>query len=262
MLRSVEAAAFEHREDVILVLKFILPRLQEGLERQRGSWMGFGATASQDARLLSYESEKLRDAPINNISSEQAVGQISYGLKRRGAKELSAASRDLVTGASIDLLDRNSASAHRKMREHVLPNSDFMTLKSDWTDLQEALEAEAFAKKQNVKISHDQTRNKDLEFLKSFGGPFTSIESLDNFVQSSILEKDKQMRLYIEVRFAKYSSITIKRDEEIFRLIRNHRKLNVDEYARNLRIYLGKVSISTSVTMADFKSALCELLED
>lgn len=66
VLRSVEAATFEHREDVLLVLKFI----EECLERQRGSWMGFGATASQDVRLLSYDSEKLRDAPINNISSQ------------------------------------------------------------------------------------------------------------------------------------------------------------------------------------------------
>lgn len=104
-------------------------------------------------------------------------------------------SRDLATGASIDLLDRKPASAQRKMREHVLPKSDFMTLKSDWTDSQETLEAEEFAKNQEVTKNHDQTRNKDLAFLKSFGGPFTSIESLDSFVQSPILEKDKQMRL-------------------------------------------------------------------
>lgn len=70
IVRSVASAASENREEVTLVLRFILPRLREALERQRGKWMGFGSTAPENARLLSYNQDKLQHAPINNIASE------------------------------------------------------------------------------------------------------------------------------------------------------------------------------------------------
>lgn len=163
----------------------------------------------------------------------------------------------------MDLLDEFPASEHRKMRAIIGPGSEHQALKVEWEESQEDLEEASFVQKQAAKKKQDQNRNKDLEFLKKLGGPLTSVESLDELVQTSdLLEQEKQMRLYVEVRFAKHTCLTMKRDDEIFRLLRNHKKLSVDEYARNLRVYLGRVGISASATMSDFKSALSDLLVD
>lgn len=261
ILQSLKNAAQAHRDEVVLVLQFVVPRLREGLERQRGSWMGFGETLPEDARLVSYDPVKLQDAPINNIASEQAVGRINHGLKRRGAKELAAASRELVSGQSDDLINKFPASEHRKMHALIGPESEFHSLKKEWSEAQEDLEEEAFDRKQAAKRAQDRTRNKDLEFLKAAGGPFTTVESLEEFLSSSELERDKQILLYHEVRLAKYSSVSIKRDDEIFRLMRNHKKLSIEEYGRNLRVYLDKITVSATATLADFQNAICDLLD-
>ena len=148
------------------------------------------------------------------------------------------------------------------MQELIGPASEFHSVKVEWSKSQDELEEAAFLRKKDAKRSYDQIRNKDLAFLKPLGGPFTNIESLEEFVKSTdILEKVKQMRLYSEVRFAKYSSVTLKRDDEMFRLMRAHKKLSVSEYYSNLRLYLSQVSLSTSATMTDFKNAVSDLLE-
>ena len=88
ILESVKATSLAHREQIVLALQFLLPRFREGLQRQRGSWFGFGSTNPVDCKISSYDTAKLAQAPINNIPAEQSVGSINHELKRRGAGHL------------------------------------------------------------------------------------------------------------------------------------------------------------------------------
>ena len=69
-----------------------------------------------------------------------------------------------------------------------------------------------------------------MEFLRRQQppGPFTSAEEVDEFMaMTEIDEEERQKRLYIEVRYAKMSSSGMKRSCNIFRLMKDHKKVRI-----------------------------------
>ena len=77
---------------------------------------------------------------------------------------------------------------------------------------------------QNLKIEARILQH--LEYLKKGGGPFTSCQEIDEYLNnSSIFENTKKKRLQIEIQYARDSSLTLPRSNLIFR-IRNksHKK--------------------------------------
>ena len=77
----------------------MLPELAKGWFTQIGNVLGFEDFDKNSPRLVTkIDPEKLKEAPINNIPSEQAVGRINYELGIRGRKELDAASSCFLKG--------------------------------------------------------------------------------------------------------------------------------------------------------------------
>ena len=86
-----------------------------------------------------------------------------------------------------------------------------------------------------------------LEYLKKDGGPFTSCQEIDEYLNnSSISEKTKKKRLKIEVQYARDSSLTLPRSNLIFRIRKKSHKegkmqeLTSEEFGENLNILLTK----------------------
>ena len=97
-----------------------------------------------------------------------------------------------------------------------------------------------------------------LAFLKAqqTPGPFTDPESVQHFMKNEPDGKEKNERLYREVRFQRNSSQTLKKDDSVFCLRKQHKNLESKEYAANLRQFLNQSRSVSNLTMGD----LCNVL--
>ena len=80
-------------------------------------------------------------------------------------------------------------------------------------------------------------------------------------VQNNHDDDDIIKRLYMEVRYARHSCLSMKPTASVFRLKRAFKKLSSQEYADNLREYLGDARKKTNLTESDLE-AILELMSD
>ena len=105
----------------------------------------------------------------------------------------------------------------------------------------------------------DSVKYRDLEFLKSKGGPFTSADEVEDFMKQEMDSKEKNQRLYVEVRYAKNTSLRLKHTDPVFRLRRDNKNLISIEYAENLKCYLGSARKTTTISVSDLSDAICKI---
>ena len=92
--------------------------------------------------------------------------------------------------------------------------------------------------------------------MKAYGGPETSPEEVDRLVNDANLsEVEKQNRLFTEVRYARDTSPSL----PVISLIYKYKKLPVETFGKNLRVYLTKITSSSATTWADFDGAVFRL---
>ena len=102
---------------------------------------------------------------------------------------------------------------------------------------------------------------KGLDYLKERNGPFTTADKVKEFDDNTPDSPEKNSRLYIEVRYAKNSCLSLKHTASIFRVKRDHRNLSSAEYVENLCQYLSDVRSKTSLTTDDLSLVLEELTQ-
>ena len=92
-----------------------------------------------------------------------------------------------------------------------------------------------------------------LNFLKQQPdpGPFTTVESIDKFMECEESE-EKNKRRYKEVLYAKKTSIP---NAAVFGL-KDHKNLSTSDYAINLKSYIDSTRSSKTITISD----LCNVL--
>ena len=238
------------------VLSLLLPRLAEGWERQRGNQYGFGLHPDLEAkdRLSAMDQEKLKTAPVNNLDPERSVGFINHERSIRGATQLPAASRAHVSGKGSALIEGEVTTT--RFRKLSGPEGDMSKIMAEWREKQEALAAEGLDAKTVTNLSVDRQRNNDLTSLKAQGGPFTTAACVDSYMASDIPDKEKNLRLYLEVRHARNTSLSFPKKSEIFRLKKDFKNLATESYATNLKAYLNKLSFHMNMGPEDFEEAL------
>ena len=70
---------------------------------------------------------------------------------------------------------------------------------------------------QNLKVEGRLLRQ--LDYLKKSGGPFTSCEEIENFLErEDVSEKDKKKRMKTEIQYARDSSISLPRSNPVFKI--------------------------------------------
>ena len=151
---------------------------------------------------------------------------INYELSIRGSKQLSSASSTQVKCAAHDLIDNTVPGSYKeysKVAKYVIPELC-------------------------------RRKTKDLEKLKCMGGPFTMSSQVDEYMKSD--DSNKVTRLYIEVRYARDTSLSMPKNSDIFRLMKDHRSYSEETYATNLKLYLDNVVSIADVTMHDFDRAI------
>ena len=111
----------------------------------------------------------------------------------------------------------------------------------------------------------DSDKLKDLEHLKGqqIPGPFASTLDVEAFYNSTTDYKEKQDRLYIEVWYAKATclSMNTKMLSQYFRLRRNGKKLDPEEYRDCLLNYFDTSKSVEQVTLPDLQKTIGTLTE-
>ena len=96
---------------------------------------------------------------------------------------------------------------------------------------------------------------KDLTILKGVNGPFTSLSEVDAFLNSNLFPGKNLSRLYIEVRYARDTSLSIPKTSDIFRLMKDYKKLAIKKYATTLRLFLDNGTTKTQSLKSDLSKS-------
>ena len=114
-----------------------------------------------------------------------------------------------------------------------------------------------------MNLKKDATKLNDLEFLKkqTIAGPFTTSDDVETYLSCDDELKGKQDRLYVEVRYAKATCLSMNTQalNKFFRLRRGGKKLEPQEYADCLKKYLDTSRSMGQVTLPDLQNTLGEL---
>ena len=106
-------------------------------------------------------------------------------------------------------------------------------LKGEWKEKIKAMEEEAFPDTdKNFHI--ESVKYKDLENLTNVGGPYTTSEEVQKYDREIEDSKEKNKHLYVEIRYAKTTSLRLKHTDPVFRLKHDTKNLHSSEYAENL----------------------------
>ena len=158
----------------------------------------------------------LKKAPINNMSSEGAVGGFNYELGNRGRNEVDAASSCFMKSKSYDLVELKPAGEFNKHRKQV---GAVNRLVVEWKKKQAELQEAGLDKKEAASLSTEKRKMGDLQKLKLCGGPFTTPEEVDAVVDDEALSQTEKVdRLYTEVRYARDTTLSLPKNSPIFRL--------------------------------------------
>ena len=162
-----------------------------------------------------------------------------------------------ILGKSYDLVEQKPADEFEKFKKQVKPVN---TLVAEWRKRQACLQEKGLDKKQVQSLTTERRRNGDLQKLKCYGGPMTKPEEVDKLVEDvDTSEAEKLDRLYLEVRYARDTTLSLPKSSPLFRLKDKYKKLPLETYQKNLKVYLSKVSCAASTTWEDFDDAISRL---
>jgi len=195
-----------------------------------------------------------------NLGEERSVGLINYELDIRGKSNLESTSQKLVLNKSFDLLEKfGKLSEFCSYRNAA---QDIKAMKVKWNEKMKKMEKEGNLKKDIENNHATNIMYRDLEYLKARGGLFTKVEEVVDFDKKAEESKEKNVRLYTEVRYAKNSCLLMKHTASVFRLKHDHKNLSSKEYVENLSQYLGDVRSKKIMTTEDLRDLLLKLNEN
>ena len=209
---------------------------------------GFGKKKDEDTGTLlkicdlnEEKMDQLDSVQIHNLGEERSVGFVNYELDIRGKQNLESVSRKMVLNKSADLTKKLT-----DLKKYRKPTAEIKELKFAWNKKMKKLEESGFSQKEIANTNVERQKLDDLDFLgkQILPGPLTSSGSVTTFMESETESKEKNKRMYIEVRFQRNSSQSLKKEAAIFRLKRNGKNLKTSEYAANLCMYLDNQEVS------------------
>ena len=251
--------------EIKTILILAMKMFADGFDHQRGAIFNFGPSAEKDTgtvlNISNAESAVIQkldaNVPVHNMLEERNVGIINYGLDTRGKAQLKSVSRKLLLKRSMDLIKSVDPGQFKRYKKETFAIKE---IQLEWNEKMKALEKKGYSEKEALNIRTELSRLKDLECLKSLSGPFTKTEEIQFYMANQdIDDKEKNKRLYIEVRYARMASLTLKPTSAVFRSRSKGKTLSTQEYADNLSQYLDDTHNVSSLTMGDLNDVLTKL---
>ena len=106
----------------------------------------------------------------------------------------------------------------KSLKEFIKPAIEIKEIKAEWKEKMRKREQEGYTEKELVNAHFESVKYKDLEWIKQQGGPFTKPEGVDQYMNSSHGEEIINKRLYVEVRYARNSCLSMKPTASVFSL--------------------------------------------
>ena len=227
IIACVDTYIVEFKDYIAQLVKLFLKEFAEGLAIQKGAIFGFGPQSENDTgTLLKLSSvnnfEKLDNVAIHNLGEERSVGYINFELGNRSSN-LQCASNQMVLNKGKDLICPKDLYKFKK------PAQSIKQIKLQWNEKMKAMEARGFSQKEALNLKEETRKLADLEFLKNQTptGPFTSSEEVSSYLLNDEIDEDsKNHRLYIEIRYARKTSLSLKPTASVFRLKKNYSNLS------------------------------------
>ena len=80
------------------------------------------------------------------------------------------------------------------------------------------MEVEGFSDKENINRHIEAVKYIDLIYLKCVGGPFTTAEEVQRYVDETKHSKKKDERLKVEIQYTKTTSLRFKKHRSCFQI--------------------------------------------
>ena len=253
-VEAIEVTSQEYEEHATLLANFIIPELRIVLARQRRD---YGISDDFPATYpVEDQAPNIDDTPVNNLAMERMLGTADYRLPK--LQTLQAVSRSIVLGKT-GKLRASSDSTFRSFRNEAEKKAE-VTLK--WNDSMKEKFAKGLDEKRIVAHQQERKRLDMLEELKLVGGPFTNADEVQAFLDDDSVKNDtRKKRLKLEIQFARDSSTTLPKSDQIFRIMvvlpnKKRRDKNAAEYAESLIAYLGRRSDKKAIEYELFSTSL------
>ena len=171
---------------------------------------------------------------------------------------MATVSRRHVIKSASDLIDSCEADHFKKFKFQA---KMIKSLMNEWNEKMKLLQKEGYDEKKLLNAKKESKRRKDLAFLKSQTppGPFTNADEIRQYNTLDIDESQRNKRMYIEVRYARVTSLTLKSTSPLFRLKRDGKNLDTTEYTENLIKYMDDSESVNSLTLDDLNCVLNQL---
>lgn len=114
-------------------------------------------------------------------------------------------------------------------------------IRVNWNVKMKELQTKGFEEKELVSVKKDVCKLRNLNFLKSqdIPGPLASAEDVEDFMEKVSESITKKKRMYVEVRYAKQTCLSISNHAKYFRLRRDGKNLDTGDYPKCLKDYLS-----------------------
>ena len=266
LLDNLEENIKQYSDEIASILKLALKLFADGFAVQKGAIFGFGKQIDDQTGTklkISAASEEImkkldsKHVPLHNLGEERNVGLTNYEINIRGKRNLSSVSKKIVLNRSIDLLEENPSD----FKKYKKPAENIKEIRNQWEEEMIKLQKDSYALKEAETTKRAATILKDTQFLKrqSIPGPFTSVDDIDEYKDSCPDSKEKNTRLYIEVRFHRMTSTRKKESDDIFRFKKSGKNLDTYDYANNLKVYFEQTRRLKNISLEDLGSVLCIL---
>ena len=133
-----------------------------------------------------------------------------------------------------------------------------------WNRKQQELRKQFLHDNEIANVAVNRRIMKDLDRLKIMCGLLTSAAEVEKYMSATHMDEGTKVeRLYMEVRYARDTSLSLPKTRDLFRLMKDYRKLPVETYDNfvvNLKIYLNNITSNAAVTLDDFIQAMGVIL--
>ena len=214
------------------------------LAMQRGKYYDFGEYPKEYP--VFDQCPNADNTPVNNLQIERQCGDTDHRLKKKFSMD--AVTRGTVLKQTCNLRGSVPSGEFRKIFPVV---QEIAEIKLEWnTKQKEANLLQVENRKLNI-----------LDKLKKQGGPFTSDEQIQTYLDNSKdPSKVKLNRMKDEVTYARDTCSSLPKSNPIFKIYntqgRKRTMLTPEEFGNNLKILLGKTQQRHTVTLDDFREAL------
>ena len=258
VVESVKEYIHNHLQEAVKLANFFLPDLIETLARQR-KYYGLSDDFEAEFPVENLSDHAAVNSPVNNMSMESFCGMVGHRTAKN--RNLEATSRSIIIKGTTELR-KKFGEDFKGYRQAAIRVKE---VKMEWKIKQDELAGQKIEIKASQNLKVEARILHQLEYLKKNGGPFTSCLEINNYLTNKdIPENMKKKRMKMEVQYARDSSLTLPRTNQVFRIRKRIHKedklrdLTPEEFGENLKMLITKKlsSLDKKISIESFVSAM------